>query len=341
MLRSVYRLVEPFSIEPIQAFASVGCDDVVVRPTFLSICNADQRYYQGNRSSTALSKKLPMALIHEGIGYVVEDKSNQFFAGQRVVIIPNLPIESDPNRAENYIRSSSFCGSGFDGFMQELIVMPASRLIPIPDILPDEIASFTELASVAMHAVDRFEKYSHKSRDVIGIWGDGNLGFLVALMVRQKFPDSKIVICGRQSGKLANFTFVDSTVLSFQNEDIPHVDHAFECCGGEGSESAISQIIDRINPEGSISLLGVSENPVHVDTRMVLEKGLKLFGSSRSGRNDFENVLALYNSNPSIINYLESLISDVVDIKNVKDMSLAFESDIKKISGKTIMKWEV
>ena len=55
------------------------------------------------------------------------------------------------------------------------------------------------------------------------------------------------------------------------------VDHAFECAGGEGSVAAIEQIIDRIN-RGTVSLLGVSENNVPINTRMVLEKGLRLFG---------------------------------------------------------------
>lgn len=37
------------------------------------------------------------------------------------------------------------------------------------------------------------------------------------------------------------------------------VDHAFECVGGRGSEAAINQIIDYIQPQGTISLMGVSE----------------------------------------------------------------------------------
>ena len=39
------------------------------------------------------------------------------------------------------------------------------------------------------------------------------------------------------------------------------IDHAIECVGGDGSQKAIQQIIDLINPEGTISILGVSEYP--------------------------------------------------------------------------------
>ena len=90
-------------------------DKVIVRPTHLSICNADQRYYQGTRSKEVLAKKLPMALIHEGIGRVVSDNVGTFQPGDIVVMLPNAPTEQDEFIAENYLRSSRFCGSGFDG----------------------------------------------------------------------------------------------------------------------------------------------------------------------------------------------------------------------------------
>ena len=50
MLSAVYRLVAPRQIEI--NFLQAERDDkhVLVRPTHLSICNADQRYYQGTRS---------------------------------------------------------------------------------------------------------------------------------------------------------------------------------------------------------------------------------------------------------------------------------------------------
>ena len=40
----------------------------------------------------------------------------------------------------------------------------------------------------------------------------------------------------------------------------------------EGSQSAVNQIIDLISPEGTVSLMGVSEYPIEINTRLVLEK---------------------------------------------------------------------
>ena len=56
-----------------------------------------------------------MALIHEAIGEIVWDPKGEFEAGERVVMIPNTPMEEDSVIAENYLRTSKFRASGFDG----------------------------------------------------------------------------------------------------------------------------------------------------------------------------------------------------------------------------------
>ena len=125
-------------------------------------------------------------------------------------------------------------------------------------------------------------------------------------------------------------------------KDIPEdlrIDHAIECVGGPASQKAIDQIIDHIHPEGTISLLGVSEYPVPINTRMVLEKGLRFFGSSRSGREDFQKTVDMYVSNPEILGYLSNLVGAQVEVSSIKDMTKAFEMDIQKVMGKTIMIW--
>ena len=71
---------------------------VVVRPVYLSICAADERYYQGKRDPKVLAKKLPMSLIHEAVGIVLKDPKGEFEVGTKVVMIPNTPIEH--NRSE-------------------------------------------------------------------------------------------------------------------------------------------------------------------------------------------------------------------------------------------------
>ena len=340
MINTVYRLASPrrfeIAFEDIDLFGG----NVIVRPTHLSICNADMRYYLGTRDAKVLAEKLPLALIHEGAGEVVFDGSGNFKPGERVVMVPNKPAEQDEYIAENYLRTSKFCGSSMDGFMQEYIEIEPARLIRLPEGINMNVAAFTEIVSVSMHAISRFDKIAHPRRERIGIWGDGNLGYITALLAKKTFKNSKIIVFGTTYEKLSNFTFADETCLVSNIPAGMWVDHAFECVGGNGSPIAIEQIIDLIKPEGTISILGVSEYPVQVNTRMILEKGLRVFGSSRSGAADFKNTVALYEQHPEIVNYLGNIISSVNPVRSVADIKAAFEKDSRKAFGKTIMKVE-
>ena len=338
MINTVYRLVSPKLFEEVYDEIDLE-NNVVVRPTYLSICQADQRYYNGDRAPEILAEKLPMALIHEGIGEVVSDDTGTFQIGDLVVIIPNTPVEEDDIIAENYLRTSKFRASGFDGFMQDYIVSDPERLVKIPNDINKEVAAFTELISVSFHSISRFSKIAHKRKDKIGVWGDGNLGYITSLLLKILFPETEIIVFGVIEEKLNMFTFADKAVMVNEVPDELKIDHAFECVGGRASQIAIDQIIDMINPEGTISLLGVSEYPVPINTRMVLEKGLFIYGTSRSGREDFINTIEIFKKYPKVLKYLENIVNDTVEINNIEDMNFAFEKYFNSSFGKTVLKW--
>lgn len=157
MVNQVYQLIAPGQIGIHFEDISLNSNDVIVRPEYLSICAADQRYFTGRRDKATLKRKLPMALIHEAWGTVVFDAKGEFKNGEKVLLIPNTPFENNDYIAENYLRSSKFRASGFDGFMQEYVSMRRDRVIPFDAIAP-EVAAICELISVAMHTVTTFMK---------------------------------------------------------------------------------------------------------------------------------------------------------------------------------------
>lgn len=337
MLNTVYRLTAPKVFEEVFIEVNDLENKVVIRPLYLSICKADQRYYQGKRATEILNEKLPMALIHEAIGEVIADPTGNFKIGDKVVMIPNTPVESDEIIAENYLRSSTFKSSGTDGFLSDYVFLNPDRVVKLPDINL-KVASFIELISVSYHAIDRFKNLSHTRKERIGIWGNGNVGYITSLLLKILFPESEIIIFGTTLEKLSYFSFADEKyAIDNIPDDIP-IDHAFECVGGNNSGEAINQIIDLINPQGTIAILGVSEHDVAINTRMILEKGLVLFGSSRSGKEDFENTLKLIENNGKIVSYLENLITHCVEINDLSDINNAFELDNNSKFGKTILK---
>lgn len=341
MLNQVYRLVAPRQFEVQIINEPLTEDMIVVRPTYLSICMADQRYFTGQRDKKVMVKKLPMSLIHEGVGKVIYDPQGKFEKGQRVVMIPNTPVEKDDTIKENYLASSKFRSSGYDGYTQDYVFLRRDRGVLLPNDIDETVAAYLELFSVAMHAVKRMESKQHANQQVYGVWGDGSLGFLTSLILTYLYPEAKIKVFGKHQHKLDYFSFVDEVYFI---HDVPinlRVDHIFECVGGGGSKGAIQQGIQHIRPEGTISLLGVSEYPVEIETRLVLEKGLTLFGSSRSGREDFIESIAFIKEHEAVRAYLTSLIGKVIPIKEISHLVDAFEFDLGSGWGKTIMKWEI
>lgn len=338
MINIVYRLKSPKFFE--ESIDEIELDGVVVRPTYLSICQADQRYYQGSRPAEILDKKLPMALIHEAIGEVVFDSKCNFKSGDKVVMIPNTPMGDDVCRA-NYSYKSKFRGSGFDGFTSDLIKLEDDRVVKLPDDFNDKVCAFIELISVAYQGITKFGEIAITPKDKIGVWGDGNLGFITALFLKELYPDSTVAVFGKHQENLNLFSFADEIYRIHDVPDNVEIDHAFECVGSSASQSAIEQIIDLINPQGTVNLFGVSEYPIPINTRMVLEKGLTIQGNSRSDREDFIGVVETLKENPQLFEYLEKLITNTCEINSLNDLKEAFDKDYLSKFGKTILKWNI
>ena len=174
MLNTVYRLVAPRRFEVAFNDIDLNGEQVVVRPTHLSICHADQRYYQGSRPAEILAKKLPMALIHEGIGDVFTTRWESSSRENWSFMIPNTPVEKDEIIGENYLRSSKFRASGFDGFMQDNVALDReTSVLRLPPDIDRTVAAFTEIVTVSVQALQRFDRFCPCQKKCTGRSGGG------------------------------------------------------------------------------------------------------------------------------------------------------------------------
>lgn len=339
MIGHIYRLMDTKCIGMVQREIKFDSNDVIVKPDYLSICAADQRYYFGDRSREILDQKLPMALIHEATATVMYDKQGTMSAGTKVVLVPLIENNVQDNIKPNYNPDNFFASSGIDGFMQDVISISRDRIIPIKNEY-SVIYVFAEIMSVVINAIDAFERAKKIIAESFCIWGDGNVGYVTGLVLRILYPKAKIYIVGKTLRKLQHFSFADKTytIDKIPSDIIPN--HCFECVGGKNSEYAIEQIESMISPQGCINLLGVSENPVSIKTRTLLEKGLILIGNSRSSKMDFQKAVDLIDKNSLCRKYLKMLISQIIEVKKESDMINAFEQSILN-DFKTVMKWEV
>ena len=337
MINRIYRLMDTKRIEMVQRELNFSEDMIIAKPEHISVCAADQRYYQGKRKREILMEKLPMALIHEATATVMHDPQGELSPGTKGVLVPLVPPRMKSSVKANYNKDSVFMSSGCDGFLRDYIPVTREGFIPIAGDY-SAVYVFSELTSVMFNALDTFEKACVVNKTSFGIWGDGSMGFIAGLVLRHLYPNSLIYVFGKTARKLQRFSFADEVVYI---DNIPkglNFDNCFECVGGTGSESALRQMIEHTSPQGCISLLGVSEEEISINTRSVLEKGLKLLGNSRSCAEDFIKAVNLFQGSTTCRKYLETLISDMIEIRNESDITKLFEQDILN-DFKTVGKW--
>lgn len=335
MINNVYQLVSPRTV--VVKFEDVPTEDrVLVRPRAMAVCHADQRYFQGRRDAQVLRRKLPMALIHECVGEVLADPTGTFRPGQQVVLIPNIPGREGEGLYENYAPGSAFRSSGHDGFMRDVVSLPVDRVVDAEGLDP-HVAAITEFVSVAVHACTRLAASARTPIGELAVVGDGSLGFVVACVAGSFFPEARLSVVGRNADKLALFSFARHRYLADEVPEGARFDHGFECAGGEGSADAINMMIAHANPQANLMLMGVSEHPVAVNTRDVLEKGMTLVGCSRSGRADFERALAIMRA-PGMQERLRQVIYVDDPVAGVADIKRVFATDLQT-PFKTVFEW--
>ena len=326
MIKQVIRLVKPGLFLPCFVTEIPRPDNVIVRPRYLSICAADQRYFEGDRPLEVLRKKLPLALFHEAVAEVVHDPKFILPHGSFCVLLPGG--KDSLQEESNYTQGAFFRSSNTDGFCQEILCLDRDEILPIRDE-NSEIYVFTELISVCCQALRRIERIKSIEHDAkFGIWGDGSLGFTMALTLKSLKPKTYVAVYGKHDEKLANFTFVDKCINIFDCSDNSFYDFAIECVGGQNSEFAIKHATAKLSPLGVLTLMGVSETNIAFPTRIILEKGLIILGTSRSVKSDFDCAMRIIGSK-DIQNTLLKLISKKVTVTNASELIDVFKEEKK------------
>lgn len=298
MLSKSFKIVEPKRFDLYIEDIICEVDEATIRIEYGAICKADLRYYLGARDKRTLGFKYPMNLLHEAIGTILLDKTNKFEVGDRVVLVPNIMSKSNgkcshcvceiPELGENYCPNAKFASSNYNGFGREYVNYPVRNLIKIPDNIEPKIAVFLELISVAIAAHRRVQL---NGDETIAIWGDGILGYILCCILKVIHKDGKIIAVGKHENKIKQFPadkyyLIGNTSMSKENIDV-----AYECVGGNSSGNAINESIKIINFGGRIVLTGVAEDYVGINTRNILEKGISLYGVTRSSVADFEKAI--------------------------------------------------
>lgn len=346
MLSKGFKVISPktFEIDIESIDSKIG--EAIVKIDYAAICKADLRYYLGNRDKRILGLKYPMRLIHEAVGVVLKDVNNEFKVGDKVILVPNIcnceecDFEwNDCNHlGVNYCPKAKFSSSNYDGFSSECISYPISNLVKYDENISESIAVFSELISVCLAAIRRVDSLDNK---VIGIWGDGILGYILAHTIKFLSNNSMVVAVGKNIDKLKLFDIDEVCLLNDDKLKTFNFNLLFECVGGTYSGKAINQMIECANFGADIILTGVSEESVAINTRRILEKAVRITGSTRSNVQDFKKATEVL-SNDYIKTAIQKLILSINEVDGISEYYKVFEKESENMRlGKHIIKFNL
>ena len=345
------------------------------------ICPADLRYISCSRPPEVLRERLPMAPFHEAIATVagIGEGADGWRIGERVIPVPNIPcyvhnpqkyskercVACRPGgKGENFCTDVKFCGSNKDGFSAGYIIHPQECIVRIPDEVEDDVAVLTEPISVVYAAM--VEADITDGCNKAAVLGSGSIGYLTTVLLSHigKVSRRNLLVTDIFDSKLELSKDI-ATILNTKDNPkkdrpcpgqpfhiregsnplpqdfIGQVDRVFECVGGKSAKESIDQAITLMRPGGVCVLLGVSEEPVPIRTRVILDKGLTFKGTTRSSKAHFLKTLEILKENKNLQKAVKKIIyKNIYKGDSVEELISASRSasDIN-VHGKVIIKW--
>jgi threonine 3-dehydrogenase len=319
---------------------SVGPNDVLIKVRRASICGTDVHIWNWDEWAQR-TIPVPMHVGHEFMGEVAElgAEVRGLTKGQRVSAEGHLTCGHCRNcRAgkRHLCRNTIGIGVNRPGCFAEFISMPAVNVFPLPDAIPDEIASFLDPLGNAVHTALSFDLVGE---DVL-ITGGGPIGIMAAAIAR--FVGARyVVVTDVNDYRLSLATKMGATravnVRTTKLEDVMaelKMTEGFDV-GMEmsGNGDAMRQMLAAMHHGGRIAVLGIPPKEVAIDWNHVIFKGLVLKGIY--GREMFETWYKM-----------AAMLQSGLDVRPVlthqypaREFDKAFDVMRSGQSGKVVMDW--
>ncbi|SDL38732.1 alcohol dehydrogenase catalytic domain-containing protein [Nonomuraea jiangxiensis] len=264
--------------------------EAVVSVAYGGICGSDLHYWKSGRVGEAVLRA-PMVLGHEVVGVVAEPAADGSGppAGGRVAVHPARVCgrcDHCLRQEQNLCEDMRYLGSAArmphtDGGFAERLVMPAGRLVPIPDGLDLRTAALAEPASVALHGLRRVERTARaiEGGDVLVV-GAGPIGLLCVALAR--IAGAATVTATDlfdEPLRLARRIGATHVVRAGGDDPIPAADVAIE---SSGSSAGLTTALTALRRGGTLVSVGhLPPGGVTAPLHLAVTRELTLAGSSR------------------------------------------------------------
>ncbi len=263
-----------------------GPNEVLIKVRKAAICGTDLHIYQWD-SWAQKTLKTPLVIGHEFMGEVAELGSavHSLKVGQRVSGEGHITCGKCRNcRTGTQHLCAHTQGTGIQrhGCFAEFFTLPAENVYPLSDAIDDELGAICDPFGNAVHTALSFDLVGE---DIL-ITGAGPIG-LMAAAVAKRCGARNVVITDINPHRLqlAKKLGCCTAALDANDLNLKKELHALGINDGiavgmemSGSPAALADMLDAMQPNGKVALLGILAPSTKVDWDLIVFKGLHLKG---------------------------------------------------------------
>ena len=295
--------LEPMAVEIREvSVPEIGDEDVLLAVGAVSVCGSDVHQAHNTHSWPV---NVPVTLGHEFGGTIAKlgRAVRGFREGDRVVsetaaVICGACAMCRSGRY-NLCPTRKGFGYGVDGAMAEYVKVPGRCLHHVPDSLSFDLACLTEPHAVAYNAM--CVNVTIRPGDVVVVLGPGPIGLLCARMAALSGANPLIMVgLTADTERLETARRLGAThVVNAQVDDLDAVVRdlnplgADVVCDASGSSRTLAAALRLVRPDGQVTKVGWSPEPLDVDLNPLVQKNVRLQGSFSHNWPIWERVLHL------------------------------------------------
>ena len=320
----------------------VGPNDVLIQIRKTAICGTDIHIFNWDAWARD-TIPVPMTVGHEFVGTIVEvgPEVHGFQPGLRVSGEGHITCSYCRNcRAgrRHLCRNTKGVGVNRPGAFAEYIAIPASNVFPLPDDIPDDIASILDPLGNATHTALSFEMVGE---DVL-ITGAGPIGIMATAIAKHVGARHTVVTDVNPyrlelARAMGASRAIDPRETRYEAvmADLGMTEGFDVGMEMSGNPDAFGGMLDVMNHGGRVALLGIPPADTAIDWNNVIFKGLVIKGIY--GREIYETWYKMISMIQSGLD-----VSPIITHRYaIEDYAEAFDVMRSGRSGKIVLDWMV
>jgi len=268
----------------------VGPGEVLIQVMAAGICGSDVHVYHWSEDVIReYQPTLPLVMGHEFSGVVAEVAPHVegLKAGDRVTANPVLSCGNCSfckGGRQNICDHRPLLGAGIDGAFAQFVSIRSANVYRLDDGISFELGALSELACVALHAI---EKVGLISGNTIAVVGAGPVG-LTTMILAKHSGAGPVLITGLKADRERLELAKEIGAIPIEAESMDASRQILEYSNGlgadvvfetSGSSAGVIQSLNLVRKGGKICLIGLAPGTTGIPTAIVAFREIELVGT--------------------------------------------------------------